>query len=360
MLRNGSVLLVITLFLSCSEDQETLKPTVGPITESVYASGVVKAAGQYDVYPTVSGTVTALLVQAGDTVKAGQQLLHIDDRTSGLAFSNAEAQLRLLEVNASESGPMLGQLKEALGQAREKLQLDSLNFARQQALWEQRIGSQAELDQRELLYTTSKANYNRALKALEEGRNRLRAETQVARNTASMTGAGNDDRTPRSLIDGVVYDVRIEPGELATPQRPVAVIGSATDLYLELEVDEADITAVKLGQRVWVDMDSNEGTTFEAKVTRIVPIMDERSRTFTVEAHFTTKPAALFPNVTAEASIVLRTKDSALTIPASYLVDGSFVLTAPEERTAVELGARDLERVEVLRGIDSTTVLYKP
>lgn len=354
------ILLPALLFAACGNDQETIKPSIGPITESVYASGVVKALGQYSVFPTVNGTVTELLVEAGDTVKAGQILLRIDDRTSGSAQSSAEAQVRLLEANASENGPVIAQLRETVDQAREKLQLDSLNYARQQALWKQQIGSQAELDQRELAYTTSKAGYQRALKALEEGRNRLRVEAEVARNNASMTRAGSDDRTPRSLIDGIVYDVLIEPGELATPQRPIAVIGSATDVYLELEVDERDIALIKPGQLVHVSLEIHDSNVFHARVTRVIPLMDERSRTFTVEARFEERVPSLFPNLTAEASIVLDTKESALTIPASYLVDDDHVLTAPDERTPVVIGARDLERVEILSGIDSTTELYKP
>jgi HlyD family secretion protein len=350
----------LLLSAGCSPKAETITPTVGPITESVYASGVVKAAGQYLVYPTVNGTVTALLVKEGDTVKAGQPLLRIDDRNSSLGNRNAEAQLRLLEQNAKDSGPVLSQLKEGVDQARDKYAIDSTNYVRQRALWDQQIGSQNELDQRQLAFTTSKAAYNRARKALVETRDRLRTELELARNNLAISSAGNDDRTPRSLLDGIVYDLRIEPGELATTQKPVAVVGSATDLYLELEVDEYDITQVKPGQRVVVALDSYQGKTFAAEVTRIIPIMDERSRTFKVEARFTERPPALFPYLTAETSIVLRTKEKALTVPASYVIEGNYVLTAPDERTPVTLGARDMEKVEVLSGIDANTLLYKP
>jgi len=360
LLRSCVALSLVSLLAACGEERETITPAVGPITESIYASGVVKAQGQYTVYPTVSGTVTALLVQEGDTVKAGQALLSIDDRSSALGTRNAEAQLRLLEQNARVSGPVLSQLREAVVQARDKYQVDSLNYARQQALWAQQIGSRNELDQRKLAYTTSKAAYNRATEALVETRQRLRTELDMARNNAAISTAGNDDRTPRSLIDGIVYDLLIEPGELATNQKALAIIGSATDLYLELEVDEYDIRQVKPGQQAFITLDSYAGQAFAAEVTRIIPLMDERSRTFKVEARFTDRPPTLFPNLTTEASIVLRTKDKALTIPASYLVDGNYVLTGPEERTPVELGARDLEKVEVLSGIDATTTLYKP
>ena len=351
---------VLLLVVSCGKKAETITPTLGPITESVYASGVVKAEGQYQVYPTVNGTVTVRLVNEGDTVKAGQPLLRIDDRSSSASARNADAQLRLLEQNARDSGPVLAQLREGVLQARDKYTVDSTNYARQQALWKQQIGSQNELDQRELAYTTSKAAYNRANKALAEARDRLRTELEVARNNLAISAAGNDDRTPRSLIDGIVYDLMIEPGELATTQRAVAVIGSAADLYLELEVDEYDITKIKLGQQAYISLDSYTGQSFEATITRIVPLMDERSRTFKVEARFKQRPPALYPNLTCEASIVLQKKEKALTIPAAYLIEGNEVLTAPDVRTPVKTGARDMEKVEVLEGIDVNTELYKP
>lgn len=350
----------VPLLAACGDDRETTKPTIGPITESVYASGVVKAQGQYQVFPTTSGTVTNLLVSEGDTVKAGQALLRIDDRSSSAAARNANAQLRLLEQNAQDKGPVLAQLREAVLQARDKYTVDSANYARQQVLWAQQIGSRNDLDQRELAFTTSKASYARAKKALDESRNRLHTELDVARNNAVISSAGNDDRTPRALIDGIVYDLLIEPGELATTQKPLAVIGSATDLYLELEVDEYDIRQVKLGQQAFVSLDSYAGQAFKAEITRIVPLMDERSRTFKVEARFVERPPTLFPNLTVEASIVLRTKERAITIPAAYLVEGDIVLTGPDERKPVKVGARDLEKVEVLEGIDTNTVIYKP
>ncbi len=351
---------MVLLAIGCGRKQGTIRPTVGPITESIYASGIVKAAGQYQVYPTATGTVTALLVQEGDTVKAGSPLLRIDDRTAGAGARISAAQVHLLERNAADDGPVIAQLREAVEQARERYRVDSTNHARQQALWAQGIGSRNELDQRELAHRTSKAGLNRAVKALQETRERLRTELEVARNNAAISTAGNDDRTPRSLIDGVVYDLLVEPGELATPQRPVAVVGSATDLYLELEVDEHDIRLVEPGQRVVLTLDSHEGTVIEAVVTRIIPIMDPRSRTFRVEARFKARPQRLFPNITAEANIVLRTRENALTIPAGYLLPGDSVLTGDGRRLRVTTGARDLEKVEVLEGITATTELAKP
>lgn len=347
------------MLVACGGERETTKPTVGPITESVYASGVVKAAGQYQVYPTVTGQVVGLLVQEGDTVKAGTPLLRIDDRSANASVRSAWAQVRLLEQNASDNGPVLVQLREALNQAQDRAALDSANYARQKSLWAQGIGSKSELEQRELAHNASVAAVTRAAKALSEARERLRTELEVARNNVTISAAGSDDRTPTSLIDGIVYDLLVEPGELATPQKAVAVVGSATELYLELEVDEKDIARLAVGQEVAVSLELFEDT-YAATITRIIPLMDPRSRTFTVEARFVKAPPKLFPNITAEANIVLQRQERALTVPAGYLIDGAYVLTAEDTRTAVRTGLRDLERVEILEGIDSTAVLYKP
>ncbi len=351
----------LLLFASgCKHKEDSITPTLGAITESVYANGLVKAQGQYQVFPTVNGTVLALLVKEGDTVKAGQHLMRIDDRVSSLGTRSADAQLRLLEQNARDEGPVLTRLRATVDQARDKLKLDSTNFKRQEALWAQGIGSHSELDQRQLAYTTSKATFSMATKALVENREQLRTQLEVARNTAAISAVGDADRSPSSLIDGIVYDLMIEPGELATPQRPVAVIGSASDLYLEMEVDEFDIRRIKPGQKVFVTLDSYAGEAFEAEVTRIIPLMNERSRTFKVEARFTKRPPQLYPNLTVEASIVIRTKENTLLVPASYIVDGTYVVTGSDEKTLVKLGARDMENVEVLEGITANTTLHKP
>lgn len=361
MERKLALLVPLAALLSaCGSDADTITPTVGPITESVYASGVVKAEGQYQVYPVVNGTVVAVLVKEGDTVKAGQPIMQLDDRSSGLGERNADAQLRLLEQNASEKGPVLAQLRAAIEQARDRLTVDSTNYARQKELWAGSVGSKSDVEQREVAYSASRAGHERAVKAYAEARERLRTELEVARNNLAISAASNSDRAPRTLIDGMVYDLLIEPGELATTQRPVAVIGSSYELYMELEVDEYDIRELKPGLSAFVSLDSYAGQTFAAKVTRIIPIMDERSRSFRVEARFIDRPPVLYPNLTVEASIVIRQKDEALTIPAAYVVDGRYVLTGPEERTEVALGMKDMERVEVLSGIDSGTTLYKP
>ncbi|MBL7962293.1 MAG: efflux RND transporter periplasmic adaptor subunit [Flavobacteriales bacterium] len=351
---------ILLLLAACGEKRQTTTPTVGPITSAVYASGVVKARDQYQAYAAVNGLVAQVHVQAGDTVSKGDALFSIDDRASSLGSQRAELSVELLRQNAGPGSPVLEQLRLAVEQARTRLTNDSLMAIRQRNLWAQQVGSRAELDNRELAYATSRNTYQSAMRAYTETRARLRNELRVAENELAQRRAAEGDHTVRSQLDGRVYDVLIERGELATTQRALAVLGRADAFLLELQVDEYDIVRVQPGQDVLITMDSYKGQVLEGTVSRVDPLMNERSRTFTVEAVFKHAPPVLYPNLTAEANIVLARKETALTIPAAYLVDDRYVLVGKGERREVRLGLRDLERVEVLGGIDSSTVILHP
>jgi HlyD family secretion protein len=353
-------LFAAIVLAGCAPERETTKATITPITAAVYASGAVKATEQYQAFAAVNGLVSHVHVRSGDTVKAGDALFSIDDRASSLGSERAELAVELLRENAGSSSPVFEQLRLAVEQARTRLKNDSLMYVRQKNLWDKQVGSKADLDNRELAYLSARNAYQSAVKAYTEARSRMRNELRMAENELAMRRSAEGDHTVRSLLDGRVYEVLIERGELATTQRALAVLGRSDSFVLELQVDEYDIVRIAPGQQVWVSMDSYKDQVMEAIVTRIDPMMNERSRTFLVEARFIDPPRTLYPNLTVEANIVIDKKEQALTIPLAYLVDGRYVLTGPDQRTEVQVGLRDLQRVEVLAGIDSTTTLYRP
>ncbi len=79
-------------------------------------------------------------------------------------------------------------------------------------------------------------------------------------------------------------------------------------------------------------MDSYKGQVFEAIIDKIYPIMEERSRTFKIEAHFVNPPQKLYPNLTAEANIIIQTKKNTMTIPKTYLIQDKYVLVNKDEK----------------------------
>jgi HlyD family secretion protein len=107
-------------------------------------------------------------------------------------------------------------------------------------------------------------------------------------------------------------------------------------------------------------MDSYKGQTFEATVTKINPTMNERTKSFTINADFVTQANALFANLTCEANIIIALKEKAITIPRNYLLEGDSVLLIKKEKRKVVIGLKDFKKVEIINGLKSNEEIYKP
>lgn len=360
-MKNINPILLFSLFIfACSENETKIQPEIKTLTESVYASGIVKAHEQYLVFPMVSGLIRKVYVTEGDSVKKGAPLFLIENQTSVLNTENARLALTLTEQNIKENSNRLLELDQAVKLAKERFELDSLLYVRQQNLWQQNIGTKVEAEQRKFAFESSKANLVTAQARFDQAKTQFNIEYQQAKNNLKITQEIQDNYTVRSEIDGLVYDILKEQGELVSSQNPIAVMGNPTNYLLSLQVDEIDIANVRLGQLVLVSMDSDKGKVYKARISKIYPIMNERSRTFTVEAVFTEAPPKLFPNLTAEANIIIQTKENVLIVPREYLVDDQYVLVSPEERVKVEVGLMNYQNVEIISGLDTSQFIYKP
>jgi HlyD family secretion protein len=351
------LLLCIALY-SCQKGQPKIKPTVEDITESVYASGIVKSKNQYEVFSTVNGIVKEILVEEGDTVKAGAPIMKIFNKTSTLNERNAALAAEYAKVSANRQ--KLEELKMAIDLARSKMKNDSLLLRRQQNLWEQNIGSRIELEQKQLNYDNSVNAYNSAKVRYDDLKRQLELNANQSKINLEISSTMADEYIIKSEVNGKVYSLLKEKGELVNSQSPIALVGDYKNFTLELQVDEYDIARIKENQKVYISMDSYKGKVFEAVVSKINPMMNDRTKSFTVEGTFLTSPPVLYPFLTAEANIVIQTKKNALTIPRNLLVDESFVITEENGKTPVVTGLRDYERVEILSGISREDILLKP
>ncbi len=352
------IFIILISVLSCNHKEEKIKPTIASITSSVYASGIVKSKNQYQVFPTVSGIISDVWITEGDTVAAGTALMAISSEMQRLSTENAALAAAYSDYNANQ-----GKLNEA-GQVTElaasKMKLDSSLYYRQLALWKQDIGTKAELEQRELAYKNSKTAYLSAVEKYNDLKRQLDFASAQSKKNLLISSKLQSDYTIKSEIDGIVYDLKITKGDIATPQIPVAVIGDADNFILEMQVDENDILRIRTGLTVLVMMDSYHDSVFEAVITRIIPLMNERSKTFLVEAAFKEDPGILYPNLTFEANIVVEKKEKAMLIPRNYLLNDSIAIRSNGEQVKVKTGIKDFRNIEILSGLHEDEELIKP
>jgi len=351
--------LLLALFLfSCKSKKETIKPTVENISSSIYASGLIKSNHQYQVFGTVNGIISEVYVTEGDLVKKGTPLFAIENETQKLNKENAELSARFSDSYSNES--KLNDAKLAIDFARNKMRNDSLLFVRQQSLWQQQIGSRIDLEQKELQYQNSKTTYTSAIFKYQDLKRQIDFSSDQSKKNLLISKNLQNDFTIKSEINGKVYAILKKKGEITNPQSALATIGDDSKFTLEMQIDEYDILKVKKGLPVYVNLESYSGKVFEAVVTKINPLMNEKSKTFMVEAEFIKGPEQLYANISFEASIVLETKEKVLLIPRNYLVNDSTVLKANGEKQIIKTGLKDYNKVEIISGLSASDELLKP
>jgi HlyD family secretion protein len=351
----------VFFFLSCSnKDKNEIQPKLGTITESVYASGIIKSENQYTVYSTVSGVLQKINVTAGQTISKGQSLFQIESDKATLNTENARLAYQLSQEGNIFIQYKIADMENKVQMARDKLVLDQSVYNRNKNIKQYNIISEVEYERVELAYKNSKLNYESALKQLIQLKEQLKNDQSRNKINLKISEKSQSDFDIKSAFSGELFDVLVKEGMLVTPQTPLAVIGKKNAYLLELDVDENDMVKVTMGQKVVVTLDSYKGKVFEAKVDKIYPIMDERSRTFKIEAHFDNSPPQLYPNLTAEANIIIQTKKNALTIPKSYLINDEYVIVNKDEKRKVKIGLYDYQNVEILDGLTAGETIYKP
>lgn len=353
------MILFVLLAFSCSEQKEKTFPQKTRLTESVYASATIQPDSLYQVYAAVGGILDRNLVEEGNLVKKGDALLEIINNTPKLNTENAKLSLQLAQKNYNGSAAILKGLEDEIQAATLTFQNDSINFFRQKRLWEQQIGSKMEFDGRKLAYELSRNDLTLLKSRYERTKNELQTQVQQARNNYKSAQINTKDFTVASKINGKVYALLKEPGEIVSTMEPLAVVGSASVYVIEMLVDEVDIVKLIVGQKALITLDAYPSEVFVAKVSKIYPRKDERSQTFKIEAIFEEPPKTLYPGLAGEGNIVIAEKESALTISKVFLLEGNKVLTAGG-LVEVKIGIQNLDRVEILAGIDEHTELLKP
>jgi multidrug efflux pump subunit AcrA (membrane-fusion protein) len=346
------------ILFACGKKPESTLPTIESITESVYASGSVESIDQYQVFASVNGIISSVNVSEGDVINAKTKLFSIFNESSRINRENAELNAEFSDINSNNS--KLNDLKLAIELSKNKMLNDSITFNRQKVLYSKEAISSSQLEQSELVYQSSKSSYlSNQLKYIDL-KKQLNLTDKQSKNNVKLTQELENDFFVKSDIKGRVYSILKKRGEMVNTQTPLAIIGDAKAFKIVMEVDEYDIIKIKKGLKIIVSLDSYKGQTFEAVVSKIDPIMNERSKTFTIEAAFIKQPPVLYPNLTLEANIVINTKQNILTIPRKYYINDQYVVLENGDKKYIKIGLKDFEKIEIVSGLSKNDKIIIP
>lgn len=344
---------LLAALAACSGQEETYEVQQRAFNEAVYASGQIMPAPYHYLEVNAADRIMRILVEEGNTVDSGNVLAVLGTPSENRQLEILTRQVSLARDMAGNQSAVLDELKARTRLAREKYLQDSINADRFQALASEKAVSVREAEQARLEAESSHTEYialqqQYISRKNELNRNVLQAEQQLAQLSQSREG-----KVLISPIDGRVFQLYHKEGNLVQPGQPVALVGDAEHFMLELLVDERDINKVKLGQKVYFQTEVHTDKQFEARISKIVPVLQKESRSFEVEAEVLSGEA-LYPQSSVEANILIRENTSALVIPADYLLSGDSVNIRQEDevqKIKIETGTRNGEWVEVRSGL---------
>lgn len=233
------------------------------ITEIVSASGKIYPEIEVKVSPDISGEITELTVQEGDTVKKGQVVARIFADIYSITANQAAAGVAQTQAQVDNSKAALNALKAQMEQAEK-------TFEMQKQLFEEKVISKNEFNIAEANYKSSLANYNAAKEGIRSGQ----ASVQSAQ--ASLARA-NKDLSRTALVapmDGVVSLLNVKKGERVVGSNMMAGtemmrIADMAKIEVRVDVSEGDVPKVQLGDSAIVTVDAYSDRKFKGIVTQI-------------------------------------------------------------------------------------------
>lgn len=323
---------------------ETALPSRGSITRTCSAYGRIRPVKQVNISPDVSGEITDIFFEEGDTVKKGDLLLKIKQESYLMAIARSEAALGSA-VNACEA-------------QRGETTLAGIEYERLQELYKSDATCLAQLQQAQIKYETSLARTKEC-------------ECRIAAEEASLSAARSELRKTLvySPMDGIVSSLLVKPGERVVGTNTMAgtqmmTIADLDQMELVVDIGENDINNIREGCRARIMPDASPSDTLEGRVERIA-VSSSAGRNFDSSTDFEVRISIenqhdikLLPGMSASVLIYTGSKNDILTVPlqAVTVKDGRETVWTVDAQSRVHLstvrcGLQDFNSVEITQGL---------
>lgn len=338
-------------------------PIKKDLVQAVYASGKVFPIGYYKLVAKYSGYVRKIFVAPGDLIKKGDTLIIVKNDQADLSTQTAKNLMTLAQKNAGGGSDLLSIYQNDLNAVATKLKLDSLNFIRYSQLLKDNATTQLQYDQSKVQYEISKANYYKAVDALNSIKDKSVVEAENARLNYEVQIASKNDFVIIADKAGKVFNVDVKVGELVNPQKMLMEIGEVNGYEVELNIDETDVELVKPGQKIIYEADAfKNNEKFEGEVLVNYLSINPVNKTAKVIANINfTNGESVYSGMSVEANIIIEKRANVLVIPREYVFDFNKVkVKGKDEPVIIKKGIEDLEFVEVVSGLNETDELVNP
>lgn len=314
----------------------TAQVTHREIQPAVQGVGTVEAKNVVALAAKIAGRITAIDVDQGDVVRAGQPLVKLDNSELSAEVERAAANLERVKLSllAQEAALLRAQAgltaaDAAIARARSNQALAQANAERWRRLAAKELVAPMEFDERVTAAKSADAEL-RSAEALREAAAKevaaqeigLKAVPQdIAASAAALASvrARAAETVIASPIDGYVVSREVESGTAVNPGAPILKLADPTSIWVTVFVDERESAALAVGDGAEVALRSLSGRTFRGRIARIRRESDRVTEQLTVDIRFDEAPARLTLGEQAEATLRPKAK-KVLALPLAALV----------------------------------------
>ncbi|MGR4838151.1 MULTISPECIES: efflux RND transporter periplasmic adaptor subunit [unclassified Bacteroides] len=317
---------------------ETVTPEVTDLEKNTVATGKVEPRDEVLIKPQISGIVSEVYKEAGQTIKKNEVIAKVKVIPELGTLNSAESRVRLAGINATQA---------------------ETNFARTQKLYKDKLISAEEYEKEEVAVKQAREELQTAkdnLEIVKEG---------ITKNSASFSST-----LIRSTIDGLILDIPIKVGNSVIMSNTfndgttIATVANMNDLIFRGNIDETEVGRIHEGMPVKLTIGALQNLSFNATLEYISPkgVEQNGANQFEIKAAISAPDSVqIRSGYSANAEIVLERAQKVLALPEStveFSGDSTFVYVMTDsipsqkfERRPIKVGMSDGIKIAIKSGI---------
>lgn len=317
---------------------ETITPEIADLEKTTVATGKVEPRDEVLIKPQISGIISEVYKEAGQTIKQGEVIAKVKVIPELGQLNSAESRVRVAEISTAQA---------------------ETDHERIKKLYNNKLISREDYEKSEVEIKKAREELQTAKDALEiikEG---------ITKNSASFSST-----LIRSTIDGLILDVPIKVGNSVIMSNTfndgttIATVANMNDLIFKGKIDETEVGRIHEGMPVKLTIGALQNLTFDAELEYISPkgVEENGANQFEIKAAVHAPDSVqIRSGYSANAEIVLQRAQKVLAVPEGIIEfsgDSTFVWvmtdSIPEqkfERRQIKTGMSDGIKLEIKEGL---------
>lgn len=317
---------------------ETVTPEIADLEKTTVATGKVEPRDEVLIKPQISGIISEVYKEAGQTIKQGEVIAKVKVIPELGQLNSAESRVRVAEISTAQA---------------------ETDHERIKKLYNDKLISREDYEKSEVEIKKAREELQTAKDALEiikEG---------ITKNSASFSST-----LIRSTIDGLILDVPIKVGNSVIMSNTfndgttIATVANMNDLIFKGKIDETEVGRIHEGMPVKLTIGALQNLTFDAELEYISPkgVEENGANQFEIKAAVHAPDSIqIHSGYSANAEIVLQRAQKVLAVPEGIIEfsgDSTFVWvmtdSIPEqkfERRQIKTGMSDGIKLEIKEGL---------